>query len=63
VSQKNSWIRLTVLDAMFKLIKEKLAFLMDKLRRKVAYVPAVSDTVKSLQDVGLDLTEDQNGET
>ena len=48
---------------MFKIIKRKLTFLMDKLRRKVAYVPAVSDTVKSLQDVGLDLTEDQNGET
>ena len=47
---------------MFKIIKTKLAFLMDKFRRKVAYVPAVSDTVKSLQDVGLDLTEDQNGE-
>lgn len=48
---------------MFKIIKERFTFLMDKLRRKVAYVPAVSDTVKSLQDVGLDLTEDQSGET
>ena len=48
---------------MLNVIKEKLTFLMDKLRRKVAYVPAVSDTVKSLQNVGLDLTEDQNGET
>ena len=48
---------------MFKIIKTRLAFFMDKLRRKVAYVPAVSDTVKSLQDVGLDLTEDQNEET
>ena len=47
---------------MFKIIKTKLAFFMDKLRRKVAYVPAVSDTVKSLQEVGLDLTEDQNEE-
>ena len=47
---------------MFKIFKTKLTFLMDRLRRKVAYVPAVSDTVKSLQDVGLDLTEDQNGE-
>ena len=47
---------------MFKIIKAKLTFLMDKLRRKVAYVPAVSDTVKSLQNVGLDLTEDQNEE-
>ena len=47
---------------MFKIIKTKVAFLMDKLSRKVAYVPAVSDTVKSLQDVGLDLTEDQNEE-
>ena len=48
---------------MLKVIKAKLTFLMDKLRRKVAYVPAVSDTVKSLQDVGLDLTEDQNEKT
>ena len=47
---------------MFKIIKTKLTFLMDKLRRKVAYIPAVSDTVKSLRDVGLDLTEDQNEE-
>ena len=47
---------------MFKIIKTKITFLMDKLRHKVAYVPAVSDTVKSLQDVGLDLTEDQNEE-
>ena len=51
------------LVSMFKAIKAKLTFLMDKIRRRVAYVPAVSDTVKSLQDVGLDLTEDQNGET
>ena len=48
---------------MFKIISTKFNFFMDKIRRKVAYVPAVSDTVKSLQDVGLDLTEDQNGET
>ncbi len=36
---------------------------IDKIRRKVAYVPAVSDTVKSLQDLGVDLTEDQNEKT
>ena len=48
---------------MLKIIKEKLIFVIDKIRRKVAYVPAVSDTVKSLQDLGVDLTEDQNEKT
>ena len=48
---------------MFKIIKEKFIFAIDKLRRKVAYVPSVSDTVKSLQDLGVDLTEDQNEKT
>ena len=48
---------------MLKFIKEKFIFVIDKIRRKVAYVPAVSDTVKSLQDLGVDLTEDQNEKT
>ena len=48
---------------MFKIIKEKFMLAIDKIRRKVAYVPAVSDTVKSLQDLGVDLTEDQNEKT
>tara|TARA_B100001093_G_scaffold202319_1_gene194347 strand:- start:112 stop:258 length:147 start_codon:yes stop_codon:yes gene_type:complete len=48
---------------MFKIIKEKFILVIDKIRRKVAYVPAVSDTVKSLQDLGVDLTEDQNEKT
>ena len=48
---------------MLEIIKEKFIFVIDKIRRKVAYVPAVSDTVKSLQDLGVDLTEDQNEKT
>ena len=48
---------------MLKIIKEKFIFVIDKIRRKVAYVPAVSDTVKSLQNLGVDLTEDQNEKT
>ena len=48
---------------MLKIIKEKFIFVIDRIRRKVAYVPAVSDTVKSLQDLGVDLTEDQNEKT
>lgn len=48
---------------MLKIIKEKFIFVIDKIRRKIAYVPAVSDTVKSLQDLGVDLTEDQNEKT
>ena len=48
---------------MLRIIKEKFIFVIDKIRRKVAYVPAVSDTVKSLQDLGVDLTEDQNEKT
>ena len=31
--------------------------LVDRLRRRFAYVPAVSQTVKSLQDIGVELTD------
>jgi len=48
---------------MIKFISTKVSLVVDKLRRRVAYVPAVTDTVKSLQELGVDLTEDDNGKT
>ena len=48
---------------MIKFISIKISLVIDKIRRKVAYVPAVTDTVKSLQELGVDLTEDDNGKT
>ena len=48
---------------MMKFISTKISLVVDKLRRRVAYVPAVTDTVKSLQELGVDLTEDNNGKT
>jgi len=48
---------------MIKFISIKVSLVIDKLRRRVAYVPAVTDTVKSLQELGVDLTEDDNGKT
>ena len=48
---------------MIKFISAKVSLVVDKLRRRVAYVPAVTDTVKSLQELGVDLTEDNNGKT
>ena len=48
---------------MIKFISIKISLVIDKLRRRVAYVPAVTDTVKSLQELGVDLTEDDNGKT
>ena len=34
--------------------------LVDRLRRRIAFVPAVDDTVKSLKDVGIELKDNQN---
>ena len=31
--------------------------LFDRIRRRIAYVPVVDDTIKTLKDVGVDLTE------
>ncbi|MDC0310519.1 hypothetical protein OAL66_02145 [bacterium] len=33
--------------------------LVDRIRRRIAFVPAVDDTVKSLKDVGIELKDNQ----
>jgi hypothetical protein len=33
---------------------------LDRIRRRIAFVPAVDDTVKSLKDVGIDLKDNQS---
>ena len=41
------------------LIPTKLSELVDTLRRRIAYVPAVSDTISSMKELGIDLKEDK----
>ena len=33
---------------------------LDRIRRRIAIVPAVDDTVKSLKDVGIELKDNQS---
>ena len=33
---------------------------LDRIRRRVAFVPAVDDTVKSLKDVGIELKDNKS---
>jgi hypothetical protein len=40
-------------------IPPKLSNLIDKIRRRIAYVPAVSDTISSMKELGIDLKEDK----
>ena len=40
-------------------IPPKLSNLIDKIRRRIAYVPAVSDTISAMKDLGIDLKEDK----
>jgi len=40
-------------------IPPKLRNLIDKIRRRIAYVPAVSDTISSMKELGIDLKEDK----
>ena len=40
------------------LIPPKLRNLLDKVRRKITYVPAVSDTISAMKDLGIDLKEE-----
>ena len=40
------------------LIPPKLRNLLNKVRRKIAYVPAVSDTISAMKDLGIDLKEE-----
>ena len=42
-----------------KLIPQKFIELLDKIRRRVAYVPEVNDTVSSMKDLGVNLKDDQ----
>jgi|TARA_B100001059_G_scaffold144005_1_gene143915 hypothetical protein len=32
---------------------------LDRIRRRIAFVPSVDDTVKSLKDVGIELKDNQ----
>ena len=41
------------------LMPPKLRNLFDKVRRKIAYVPAVSDTISAMKDLGIDLKEER----
>ena len=40
------------------LMPPKLRNLLDKVRRKIAYVPAVSDTISAMKDLGIGLKEE-----
>lgn len=40
------------------LVPPKLRSLLDKVRRKIAYVPAVNDTISAMKDLGIDLKEE-----
>ena len=41
-----------------KPIPKRLIALIDKVRRRIAYVPAVSDTINSMKELGINLTND-----
>jgi hypothetical protein len=45
-----------------QLIPTKLIELFDTVRRKIAYVPAVNDTISSMKDLGIDLSEDKKNQ-
>ena len=40
------------------LMPPKLRDLLDKVRRRIAYVLAVSDTISAMKDLGIDLKEE-----
>ena len=40
------------------LMPPKRRDLLDKVRRKIAYVPAVSYTISAMKDLGIDLKEE-----
>ena len=44
---------------IIQLIRAKLNDLFDKVRRRIAYVPAVSDTISAMKDLGIDLKEEK----
>ena len=43
---------------MRHLIPAKVSDLLEKVRRRIAYVPAVSDTVSAMKELGIDLKEE-----
>jgi hypothetical protein len=44
---------------MRHLIPAKVSDLLDKVRRRIAYVPAVSDTISAMKDLGINLKEEK----
>jgi hypothetical protein len=44
---------------MRHLIPGKVSDLLDKVRRRIAYVPAVSDTISAMKDLGINLKEEK----
>ncbi|ABI46060.1 hypothetical protein sync_2240 [Synechococcus sp. CC9311] len=44
---------------IIQLMRAKLNNLLDKVRRRIAYVPAVSDTISAMKDLGIDLKEEK----
>lgn len=44
---------------MRHLIPAKVSDLLDKVRRRIAYVPAVRDTISAMKDLGIDLKEEK----
>lgn len=41
-------------------MQAKISDLLDKVRRRIAYVPAVADTISAMKDLGIDLKEENN---
>lgn len=39
-------------------MKKLLAFI-NKIRKRIAYVPSVNDTVKAMKDIGIDLKQEK----
>ena len=44
---------------MRHLIPAKVSDLLDKVRRRIDYVPAVSDTISAMKDLGINLKEEK----
>ena len=44
-------------------MQAKVSDLLDKVRRRIAYVPAVAETISAMKDLGIDLKEENNNNT
>lgn len=42
-----------------KITSSTLKRFLDQIRRRIAFVPAVGDTIKSLKEVGIELKDNQ----